>query len=445
MDEEQLPLSEREREVLALVATGLSNQEIARELVISINTVKAHMRSIFEKLGVQSRTEATLVAIRMGLAAVPSAGVAPEQGLATHHEIPPEQMVLLSSVAGPVTLWQRLFALGAVLLVAVLVVLPAIEPSRSTANITNPISDRPGESASLAAIPTHRWTEHADLPVARTRLALAAYRGALYAIGGDREEGVTGQVDAYLPYADTWTARSSKPTPASNIAAAAIDDLIYVPGGCRSSDTAIEALEVYDPDKDIWSQAAPMPIAVCGYALATLNKRLYVFGGWNGAEFVPYVQEYNPSQDKWTLRAELPYPCGFAVAGTIGETIYVAGGYDGMREISETLAYDAERDSWSSRAPMTVGRAGAGGAVVGAELYVIGGGWINSIVTNEKYNPETNMWSVFETPILGQWRNLGVAALDAEVYAVGGWNGNYLRTNHSYRALFRIILPVIQE
>ena len=93
---------------------------------------------------------------------------------------------------------------------------------------------------------------------------------------------------------------------------------------------------------------------------------------------------------------------------------------------------------------MKVGRAGAGGAVVGAELYVIGGGWLGSVLTNEKYNPETDTWSVFETPVLGQWRNLGVAALDAEVYAVGGWNGTYMRINRSYRALFRIILPVIQ-
>jgi hypothetical protein len=46
--------------------------------------------------------------------------------------------------------------------------------------------------------------------------------------------------------------------------------------------------------------------------------------------------------------------------------------------------------------------------------------------------------------VLGQWRNLGVAALDTEIYAVGGWNGDYMGVNQAYRALFRIILPVMQ-
>lgn len=51
-------LSEREQEILHLIASGLSNQEIAERLVIAITTVKWHVRQIFNKLGVNSRTQA---------------------------------------------------------------------------------------------------------------------------------------------------------------------------------------------------------------------------------------------------------------------------------------------------------------------------------------------------------------------------------------------------
>jgi LuxR family maltose regulon positive regulatory protein len=52
------PLSSRELEVLALVAKGLTNREIAARLYLSLHTVKAHARSIYAKLGVSSRTQA---------------------------------------------------------------------------------------------------------------------------------------------------------------------------------------------------------------------------------------------------------------------------------------------------------------------------------------------------------------------------------------------------
>ncbi len=60
-------LSDREREILSLVAAGLSNQEIAERLVISITTVKTHVGNIFHKLGVTSRIQAIARAEGLGL------------------------------------------------------------------------------------------------------------------------------------------------------------------------------------------------------------------------------------------------------------------------------------------------------------------------------------------------------------------------------------------
>jgi two-component system, NarL family, response regulator LiaR len=60
-------LSPRELEVLALMAGGLSNQEIADKLFVSLNTVKKHCTSLFTKLDVKRRTQAIEKAKRMGL------------------------------------------------------------------------------------------------------------------------------------------------------------------------------------------------------------------------------------------------------------------------------------------------------------------------------------------------------------------------------------------
>ena len=60
-------LTEREREVLEQMATGLSNDEIASELVVSLATVKTHVGNVLTKLGVRDRTQAVVVAHDAGL------------------------------------------------------------------------------------------------------------------------------------------------------------------------------------------------------------------------------------------------------------------------------------------------------------------------------------------------------------------------------------------
>jgi NarL family two-component system response regulator LiaR len=67
------PLTEREIEVLQLVAQGLSNNEVAGRLVISERTVAGHVRNILAKLHLASRTQAALYAIRTGIASADGA------------------------------------------------------------------------------------------------------------------------------------------------------------------------------------------------------------------------------------------------------------------------------------------------------------------------------------------------------------------------------------
>ena len=64
-------LTAREREVLVLVARGKSNREIADALVISERTARTHVSNVLVKLGLTSRTQAALWAIREGLASAP--------------------------------------------------------------------------------------------------------------------------------------------------------------------------------------------------------------------------------------------------------------------------------------------------------------------------------------------------------------------------------------
>jgi DNA-binding NarL/FixJ family response regulator len=69
-------LTERETDVLRLISLGLSNKEIARRLGIGEGTVKTHVSNVLNKLGLQSRTQAALQAVRLGLVREDEVGTA---------------------------------------------------------------------------------------------------------------------------------------------------------------------------------------------------------------------------------------------------------------------------------------------------------------------------------------------------------------------------------
>ena len=78
-------------------------------------------------------------------------------------------------------------------------------------------------------------------------------------------------------------------------------------------------------------------------------------------------------------------------------------------------------------------------------LYVVGGGWQEPFRLNERYDMANDVWSTFSSPIVGEWRNFGLAAVDTKkgglVFALGGWSGGFLDVVQSYQAVFRVFIP----
>lgn len=457
----QPQLSERELEILRLVATGLSNKEIAAQLVLSPNTIKVHLRNIFGKIGVQSRTEATMYAVRQGWVAVPAGSsvaaeveepeVEVEVGakVDARPELTPvvvPQAPRPRAVVEPPLPWsQRIALIVAVALVFAGLVITWPRATPANGSPRGEFSDLPGQNvAALTSNGDTRWQAVAPMPTARGRLALASLRGKLYAIGGITAGGVTGAVEVLDPVKGTWSVGATKLTPAANISAIALNDKLIVPGGFTANGTPTNNVEVYDPDADAWSSGTALPAPVFAYALAAFDGKAYLFGGTNGRNYLNQVWMYDPAADRWTARAPMPAPRGFAAAAVLERAIYVVGGYDGQREFAACERYLPDRDVWEVCAPLAVGRGGLGLAAIAGRLYAVGGGWSGYLAFGEKYDPAANAWSPIETPLAGEWRNLAVTAFRADLYAVGGWNGqSYLAVTEKYSPFpFQIFLTV---
>ena len=434
MSSDDNPLSKREQEILTLVARGLTNQEIARDLVISHNTVKVHLRNIFAKLEVVSRTEAIVKAAQAGWIDV--AGIEEQT---TEEAVPAPLLPALPSLAR----WQRVWFFLAAALVLLALATPNLLTRLQAQAPENDLSDAGrAQTGDVQRVATSRWNSLAALPFARSRLALGALGDVLYAIGGEGVDGLADAVDVYDPATNGWLPRAPLPAAVANVQAVAIDGRLYVPGGTTADGATSAELRVYDPTADAWQQAGAMPAPRSGYALATLGGKAYLFGGWDGAAYSDRVWEYDPADDVWREVSPLPRAVGFAGAAAFNDRILVVGGFDGSSEFADCAAYYPVDDRWETCAPMILPRAGLGLAVDGTSVYAIGGGWQRAAGFNERYDTLTNTWSSIPSPIPGQWITPGVASRGSLIYAVGGWSGGYLDLNEAFQSTFRAFLPL---
>lgn len=442
-------LSEREKEILKLVATGASNKNIAQRLVISPNTVKVHLRNIFSKIGVASRTEATLYAIRSGLTSIP---VATEGGMAEVGAIreitatvsPAADTLAVSSATRPPVALNRRWIVGSAIVLGLVIVMLALTAPRWI-----PVATPVPPLMTVTAVP--RWQVRANLPTARSGLAAATFENRIYAIAGEGAAGPTNIVERYDPATNQWQALPPKPTAVADVQAAVVGGHIFVPGGRLASGAVTDILEVYDPRDGHWEIRASMPVGVSGYALVAFEGKLYLFGGWDGQAYTGAVHAYDPVTDKWTSRTPMPSARGLTGAAVAGNRIYVIGGTDGQQALTLNMEYEPSVDngktpapeSWRSRAPLPSGRQGLGAASVADLIVVIGGKASSGIL---QYVAKQNAWYELDSTATHSLTQPGLASAETQVYVIGGQNETQkLNTNMTYQILFTVLMPIIQQ
>jgi len=442
-------LSEREQEILHLLATGASNKEIAQQLFLSPNTVKVHLRNIYIKIGVNSRTEAALYAVNVGLAGSGALlGESASPNILADGSLSGENTLRQGAVAETARGFRRGWKFYTLLAAALLIVL--ITGSYvGRFLVENPQDGSLYQGISIYESP--RWKVLASMPTARYGLAAVVYQESIFAIAGHTVVSPTGTVERYDPTNNSWTTLSPKPTPVYEIGAVVVGGRIYVPGGRLESGETSTVLEIYDPRKDVWEQGARMPRGLSAYALTVYEGTLYLFGGWDGKDFVDIVFSYDPVMDTWDEKQRLPSARGFAGATTTGGRILILGGYDGRSAFKDNLIFQPDLDEetrsyWQDLQAMPVGRYGMGVTSIAEVVLVVGGTDARGrSLTSLEFFPLTNEWKTFEQLSPQPWTELAVVPLGGNIYILGGKHDT-LPTDEvfSYQAIYTLAIPVVR-
>ncbi len=459
------PISEREREILRLVATGATNQQIAVALNISVNTVKVHLRNIFAKIGVESRTEATVYAIRAGIVSVGETGMAdavestPESDAPASPITPsappslpddrlPEAPVAASApdvtpvaapgsepIAQPALFRSRFvpWLIGLIGLIALVAII-----AFSLRLLSAPPTVTSATPATLEGA-VQRWFTRQPLSEPRDDFALTGYdlEQRLYVIGGRRAGIASAAVDRYDPETDRWVRVTDKPTAVSHAGAITLRGLIFVPGGELADGQVSDQLEIYDPREQRWFRGQSLPAPRSRYALAAWEGQLYLIGGWDGSSIRAEVFVYDPVLDRWESGPPLPQARRNAGVTVASGRLYITGGegeHGPLRDSAwlEPGANPARR--WIAIAPLP--QPIARPVVVGLSNTLL-------VFDSERregltYDVAADAWSRAPLPPEATIFAPGVL-LNASIYFVGDSRAQGVLSE--YRALYVIFIP----
>ncbi|NTW04194.1 MAG: LuxR family transcriptional regulator [Oscillochloris sp.] len=467
-----IPISDRELEILRLVATGASNQQIAQQLNISINTVKVHMRNIFSKIGVVSRTEATIYALSNGLVTLES-GVAlavalqPEVedsdraeilddqakvlSIEEEHTLPNVDIPLILPADVPLTPHsetllpptqpaarnRKTFIFSSVGALALLIILAL---SLWQLRGSSPDQLPTAIPTSIVQSATQRWLSHTAMPNPRADFALAAYdqEHKLYVIGGQVNGIPSAAIDRFDPESNVWVSLTDKPSAVSDVGAVSLYGNIYVPGGIDAHGKVRNILEIFDPREQRWHLGAAIPAPRSHYALVVWEGRLYLIGGWNGTQTCAEVYIYDPQTNSWSEGPSLASPRQSAGAVVASGQIYVIGGSNKGNALRESLRLDptAKNAGWQAIAPLPVSVATPGAvAPVGTLL-----AFDPSHHQGFQYDPQSDSWKNVAIPddVL---ISSNVTLLGVGLYFIADNTAPVPGLVNEYRVIFTVFVP----
>ena len=445
---EHSALSDRELQILRLVATGAGNKEIANQLSISTNTVKVHLRNIFDKIQVNSRTEAAMYAVQQGL--VGEKPVKPTDSLFDSN--PPLPIPLYSQIENPTfdlklpSKPQKPRFLQKIVWWSIgisLVLLSVLSGYLLTQQI-NPGAEESGYDSTC-------WEQLPELKDRREGLALAVQSNQLFAIAGNNESGVTDQVTVLPLEGGAWEFRQPKPVPVSDIQAGTISGFIYVPGGMDASGTVVDDLDIYNPTIDAWSKGSPLPEARCRYSLVAVEGKLYLFGGWDGNEYKDDTYVYDPVEDLWTELTPMATPRAWTGGAFSGSRIYIFGGVN-ADGISDQIAIftppntNQPYGTWTQTSPLPMKRYAFGATSLADLIFIVGGrGEEETTLPNLIYYPEIQEWRSFVSPFPEGVIKQGFTGAGTHLYVVGGELGSEIQNlAYAYQAFFTASLPIVR-
>ena len=462
MAEPKEPLTERELEVLKLLATGVSNKEIAAQLFLSPNTIKVHLRNIFTKLEVQTRTEATILAVRNGWISMsqvstddPALIITPSAGTTIFEPTAAPPLPVASdewqTEAIPATRPTQESAAGMNISPSVAVPNIAEDVTDQTQRIpvpVTPVSITPVSITPVSITPVPVAPNPQLLPSLSLRRRLALVGAGLFtlllmtlvlrpqptdAIAPEEVPIAGRQFVVNAPDSTRWVSRLAVRTARAGSVGVAIDNTVLVVGGQTATGLSGEVLQ-YTPKQNTWVLIdAPKPTPVIYAGGAAIGNQIYVLGGI-GSSGQPSRQfeVFDLSNRQWTALSNLPGTLtGHSVVANGGK-LYVFGGRDNGEITNRVRVFDPATEQWSDLPSMSTARTQAAAAFLNDRIFVVGGyDGQQDLSTCEAYLLKENSWE--GCPRMTTARSsFGLAAVGQVLYAVGGGFKDFIGFNEKY-------------